>query len=52
LEHPATGEKLDLSAPLPEDMSDLLQFLRKYDQGAGGLVASGATRRTGETERG
>jgi len=30
LEHPATGEKLDLSAPLPEDMSDLLQFLRKY----------------------
>ena len=30
LEHPATGEKLDLSAPLPEDMSDLLQFLRTY----------------------
>ena len=30
LEHPATGEKLDLSAPLPEDMRDLLQFLRKY----------------------
>ena len=30
LEHPATGEKLDLSAPLPEDMSDLLEFLRKY----------------------
>ena len=34
LEHPATGETLDLSAPLPEDMSDLLQFLRKYDQSA------------------
>jgi len=32
LEHPATGETLDLSAPLPEDMTDLLQFLRKYDQ--------------------
>ncbi len=30
LEHPATGEKLDLSAPIPEDMSDLLEFLRKY----------------------
>jgi 23S rRNA pseudouridine1911/1915/1917 synthase len=30
LEHPATGEKLDLSAPLPEDMSELLDFLRKY----------------------
>jgi len=34
LEHPATGEKLDLSAPLPEDMSDLLQFLRIYEQSA------------------
>jgi len=32
LEHPATGKTLDLSAPLPEDMSDLLEFLRKYDQ--------------------
>jgi len=31
LEHPATGKKLDLSAPLPEDMSDLLEFLRTYD---------------------
>jgi len=30
LEHPATGERLDLSAPLPEDMSDLLQFLQEY----------------------
>jgi 23S rRNA pseudouridine1911/1915/1917 synthase len=30
LEHPASGEKLDLSAPLPEDMSDLLEFLLKY----------------------
>ena len=30
LEHPATGESLDLSAPLPEDMSLLIQFLRKY----------------------
>jgi len=30
LEHPATGKTLDLSAPLPEDMSDLLGFLRKY----------------------
>jgi 23S rRNA pseudouridine1911/1915/1917 synthase len=30
LEHPATGDKLDLSAPLPEDMSDLLEFLRTY----------------------
>ena len=30
LVHPATGEKLDLSAPLPEDMSELLDFLRKY----------------------
>jgi 23S rRNA pseudouridine1911/1915/1917 synthase len=34
LEHPATGETLDLAAPLPEDMTDLLQFLRKYDQSA------------------
>jgi 23S rRNA pseudouridine1911/1915/1917 synthase len=32
LEHPATGETLYLSAELPEDISDLLQFLRKYDQ--------------------
>ena len=32
LEHPATGDTLDLSAPLPEDMSDLLRFLRTYDQ--------------------
>ncbi len=30
LEHPATGERLDLSAPMPEDMRDLLEFLRKY----------------------
>ena len=30
LEHPVTGETLDLTAPLPEDMSDLLQFLRSY----------------------
>jgi 23S rRNA pseudouridine1911/1915/1917 synthase len=30
LEHPTTGKTLDLSAPLPEDMSDLLEFLRKY----------------------
>jgi 23S rRNA pseudouridine1911/1915/1917 synthase len=36
LEHPATGESLDLSAPMPEDMADLLQFLRKYDQSASG----------------
>jgi len=34
LEHPATGEKLDLSAPLPEDMSQLLEFLRAYGQSA------------------
>jgi 23S rRNA pseudouridine1911/1915/1917 synthase len=34
LEHPATGEKLELSAPLPEDMSDLLEFLRTYDPSA------------------
>jgi 23S rRNA pseudouridine1911/1915/1917 synthase len=34
LEHPATGEQLDLSAPLPEDMADLLEFLRTYDQSA------------------
>jgi len=34
LEHPATGETLDLSSPLPADMSDLLQFLREYDQSA------------------
>lgn len=32
LEHPATGKKLDLSTPLPEDMSDLLEFLRKHNQ--------------------
>lgn len=32
LEHPATGESLDLSAPWPEDMEELLQFLRTYDQ--------------------
>jgi 23S rRNA pseudouridine1911/1915/1917 synthase len=30
LEHPATGETLDLSAPLPEDMSELIEFMRKY----------------------
>ena len=30
LEHPVTSERLDLSAPMPEDMSDLLEFLRKY----------------------
>ena len=34
LEHPATGETLDLSAPLPDDMRDLLEFLRTYDQNA------------------
>ena len=34
LEHPATGETLELSAPLPEDMSELLEFLRTYDQSA------------------
>ena len=34
LEHPATGESLDLSAPLPEDMRDLLEFLQTYDQNA------------------
>ena len=33
LEHPATGEKLELSAPLPEDMRDLLQFLQEYGTG-------------------
>ena len=32
LEHPATGETLDLSTELPEDMSDLLEFLREYEQ--------------------
>ena len=63
LEHPATGERLDLAAPIPEDMADLLQFLRKYDQSAQGQVANGATRGhgdagrrgdsdTGDTERG
>ena len=36
LQHPATGESLDLSAPMPEDMADLLQFLRRYDQSAQG----------------
>ncbi|PNV85394.1 MAG: RNA pseudouridine synthase, partial [Desulfobacteraceae bacterium] len=30
LEHPATGKTLDLSAPLPEDMSLLIQFLQEY----------------------
>ena len=30
LEHPATGERLDLSTPMPEDMSDLIAFLRRY----------------------
>lgn len=34
LEHPTTGEMLDLSAPLPEDMSNLLKFLRTHDQSA------------------
>jgi 23S rRNA pseudouridine1911/1915/1917 synthase len=34
LEHPVTGETLDWSAPLPEDMSELLEFLRTYDQSA------------------
>ena len=30
LEHPATEEKLELLAPLPEDMSDLIEFLQEY----------------------
>jgi 23S rRNA pseudouridine1911/1915/1917 synthase len=34
LEHPATGDTLDLSAPLPQDMSELIEFLRTYDQNA------------------
>jgi 23S rRNA pseudouridine1911/1915/1917 synthase len=33
LEHPVTGKKLELSAPLPEDMRDLLQFLQEYGTG-------------------
>jgi 23S rRNA pseudouridine1911/1915/1917 synthase len=36
LEHPATGEALDLSAPLPEDMAELIEFLRTYGQSAQG----------------
>ena len=31
LEHPGTGEMLDLSAPLPEDFASLLRFLREHD---------------------
>jgi 23S rRNA pseudouridine1911/1915/1917 synthase len=34
LEHPVNGENLELSATLPEDMGELLEFLRRYDQGA------------------
>jgi 23S rRNA pseudouridine1911/1915/1917 synthase len=34
LEHPVNGEKLDLSAPLPEDMGELLEFFRRYDLSA------------------
>ncbi len=30
LAHPASGEELDLSAPLPEDMRSLIQFLQEY----------------------
>jgi 23S rRNA pseudouridine1911/1915/1917 synthase len=30
LEHPATGKALDLTAPLPGDMVDLLEFLQEY----------------------
>ncbi|MGD8530121.1 MAG: RluA family pseudouridine synthase [Syntrophobacterales bacterium] len=36
LEHPATGKKLELLAPLPEDMSDLIEFLQRYGQSARG----------------
>ena len=31
LAHPASSEELDLSAPLPEDMRSLIQFLQEYD---------------------
>ena len=30
LEHPASGEMLDIAAPLPEDTRDLLNFMQQY----------------------
>ena len=30
LEHPATGEQLDLSAPMQEDFASLLDFLKEF----------------------
>ena len=30
LEHPVSGEKLDLSAPIPEDFASLLDFLKEF----------------------
>ena len=30
LTHPVTGDPLDLTAPLPDDMAYALQMLRKY----------------------
>jgi 23S rRNA pseudouridine1911/1915/1917 synthase len=30
LEHPATGEQVDLSAPMPEDFASLLNFLKEF----------------------
>jgi 23S rRNA pseudouridine1911/1915/1917 synthase len=33
LQHPASGAKLDLSAPIPEDMSTLIQFLQEHEAG-------------------
>jgi 23S rRNA pseudouridine1911/1915/1917 synthase len=30
-EHPASGEELKLSAPIPEDLRSLIQFLQEYN---------------------
>jgi hypothetical protein len=38
LEHPASGELLELTAPLPEDMRDLIAFLQKYGRRGDGMT--------------
>ena len=30
--HPATGETLEFSSPLPEDMEEAIAFLRRQDK--------------------
>ena len=43
--HPTTGERMEVTAPLPEDMQTLLERLRQTGAGGLGLGAGGRTRR-------